>query len=130
VPTDDGGHIQALCGDFVEIISMAKADALPPHPIDHAIDLEPSYNLPYGRIIIERSFQFSWVQSSGIHPIACIKIMSSRSRIMDLDIQILCHMGGLMGRYFLRMDDKTPDYGTAMKSQWKGDIMEVSKDDL
>jgi len=30
----------------------------------------------------------------------------------------------------LVMDDMSPDYGTAMKSQWKPDIMEVSEDDL
>jgi hypothetical protein len=28
------------------------------------------------------------------------------------------------------IDDMSPDYGTAMKSQWKADIMEVSKYDL
>jgi len=50
VPTDDGGHIPAIYGDFVEVISKAKAEALPPHSIDHAIDLEPGYNLPFGRI--------------------------------------------------------------------------------
>jgi hypothetical protein len=56
VPTDDGGHIPAIYGDFVEVISKAKTEALPPHrSIDHAIDLEPGYNLPYGRITIERS---------------------------------------------------------------------------
>ena len=27
-------------------------------------------------------------------------------------------------------DDMSPDYGTVVKSQWKMDIMEVSKDDL
>jgi len=32
--------------------------------------------------------------------------------------------------YFLRMDDMSPDYGTAMKSQWKTDVMEVSNNDL
>jgi hypothetical protein len=30
----------------------------------------------------------------------------------------------------LMMDDMSPDYGTAMKSQWKTDIMEVSINDL
>jgi hypothetical protein len=56
VPTDDGGHILAIYGDFVEVISKAKAEALPPHrSIDQAIDFEPGYNLPYGRITIERS---------------------------------------------------------------------------
>jgi hypothetical protein len=28
------------------------------------------------------------------------------------------------------MDDMLPDYGTVMKSQWKADIMQVSKYDL
>jgi len=28
------------------------------------------------------------------------------------------------------MDDMSPDYGTAMKSQWKVDITQVSKYDL
>ena len=31
---------------------------------------------------------------------------------------------------FLMMDDMSPDYGTAMKSQQKTDILEVSNDDL
>jgi len=51
VPTDDGGHILAIYKDFVEVFSKAKAETLPPHlSTDHAIDLEPGYNLPYGRI--------------------------------------------------------------------------------
>jgi len=51
VPTDDGGHIPAIYGDFVEVFSETKAETLPPHrSTDHAIDLEPGYNLPYGRI--------------------------------------------------------------------------------
>jgi hypothetical protein len=51
VPTDDGGRIPAIYGDFVDAISKAKAEALPPRrSIDHAIDLEHGYNLPYGRI--------------------------------------------------------------------------------
>ena len=49
VPTDDGGHIPAIYGDFVEVYSKTKAGTLPPHwSTDHAIDLEPGYNLPYG----------------------------------------------------------------------------------
>jgi hypothetical protein len=39
-------------------------------------------------------------------------------------------MDGSMSGYFLMMDDMSPDYGTAMKSQWETDIMEVSKYDL
>ena len=49
---------------------------------------------------------------------------------LDLDLKIPCHMDGSMSRYFLMMDDMSPDYGTAMKSQWKPDIMEVSNNDL
>jgi len=42
VPTDDGGLIPAIYGDFVEGFSKAKVETLPPHQsIDHAIDLEP-----------------------------------------------------------------------------------------
>jgi len=48
VPTDDGGHIPATYGEFVEVFSKEKAETLPPHwSTDHAIDLEPGYNLPY-----------------------------------------------------------------------------------
>ena len=58
VPTDDGGHIliPAIYGDFVEVFNKAKAKTLlPSRSIDHAIDLQPGYNLPYGRITINRS---------------------------------------------------------------------------
>jgi len=51
VPTDNGGYIPAKYSEFVEVFSKAKAEALPPHrSIDHAIDLESGYKLPYGRI--------------------------------------------------------------------------------
>jgi hypothetical protein len=51
VPTDDGGHIPAIYGDFVEVLSKTKVETLPPHrSADHAISLEPGNNLPYGRI--------------------------------------------------------------------------------
>jgi len=58
VPTDDGGLIliPAIYGDFVEAFNKAKAKTLLPHrSIDHAIDLQSGYSLPYGRITIERS---------------------------------------------------------------------------
>jgi hypothetical protein len=49
--TNNGGHILATYGEFVEIFSNDKAETLPPHrSTDHAIDLEPGYHLPYGRI--------------------------------------------------------------------------------
>jgi len=51
VLTDDGGHILAICRDFVEVFSQADTETLPPHrSTDHAIDLGPCYTLPYGRI--------------------------------------------------------------------------------
>jgi hypothetical protein len=51
VCTDDGGHIPATYGEFVEVFSNVRAETLPPHrSTDHAIDLEPSHNLPYGWI--------------------------------------------------------------------------------
>jgi hypothetical protein len=35
----------------VDVFSETKVETLPPHrSTDHAIDLEPGYNLPYGRI--------------------------------------------------------------------------------
>jgi hypothetical protein len=54
VPTDNGGHIPAIYGQFVEVFSK-KTETLAPHrSIDHAIALEPGFNLPCGRITIER----------------------------------------------------------------------------
>jgi len=49
--TDDGGFIPAVYSEFVDIFSNTKAETLAPHgSIDHAIDLEPGFKLPYGRI--------------------------------------------------------------------------------
>jgi hypothetical protein len=60
VPSDDGGHIPGTYGEFVEVFSKQKADTLPPHrSTDHAIDLEPGYNLPNGRIYNLSEFGFS-----------------------------------------------------------------------
>ena len=51
VNTDHGGHIPAIYGDLMDVISKPKAEALPPRrSVDHAIDMEPGYHLPYGRI--------------------------------------------------------------------------------
>jgi len=37
--------------DYVDVFSKDRAETLAPDwPIDHAIDLEPDFNLPYGRI--------------------------------------------------------------------------------
>jgi len=49
---------------------------------------------------------------------------------LDLDLKIPCHMDGWMKGDFLKMHNISPDYGTAMMSQWMADIMEVSIYDL
>jgi hypothetical protein len=64
VPTDDGGHIPAIYRDFLDVFSKTKAETLPPHrSTDHAIDLEPSYNLPYGRIYNLSEFELRMLQA-------------------------------------------------------------------
>jgi len=51
MPTDDGGHILEIYGDFVEVFSKTMAETLPLHrSTDHAIDLEPGYIMQNGRI--------------------------------------------------------------------------------
>jgi len=51
VTTDDGGRIPAQFQGLMEVLRNQKAETLPPHrQIDHAIDLEPDYKLPYRRI--------------------------------------------------------------------------------
>jgi len=58
VPTDDGGHIPATYGEFVDVFSKESAETLPPHrSTDHAIDLKPGYNLPYGLIFNLSEFE-------------------------------------------------------------------------
>jgi len=39
----------AIYGDFVDVFRKAQAETLPPHR-SIAINLQPGYNLPYGRI--------------------------------------------------------------------------------
>jgi hypothetical protein len=51
VPPDDEGLIQAKSGHFMVVFHKAKAETLPLHQsIDHAIEFEPGYSLPYRRI--------------------------------------------------------------------------------
>jgi hypothetical protein len=58
VPTDGGGHIPAIYREFVEVFSKDKAETLAPHrSTDLAIDLEPSYYLPYGWIYNQSEFE-------------------------------------------------------------------------
>jgi hypothetical protein len=48
VRPDDAAHITAIYGEVVEGFSE-EAEILAPHgSIDHATDLEPGYNVPYG----------------------------------------------------------------------------------
>jgi len=50
VPTEDGGHIQAIYGDPVEVFSKEVQILVKHRSIDHAINLAPGYNLAYGWI--------------------------------------------------------------------------------
>jgi len=51
VPTEDGRHNPATYREFVEVSSKDKAETLPLYQsTDHAMNFEPGYNLPYGRI--------------------------------------------------------------------------------
>jgi len=51
ISRDDWGFIPVVYSEFGDIFSTAKAEILAPHrSIDHAIDLEPDFKLPYGRI--------------------------------------------------------------------------------
>jgi hypothetical protein len=37
--------------DYADVFSQDRAEILAPHrPINHTIDLEPGFNIPYGRI--------------------------------------------------------------------------------
>jgi len=57
-PTDDGGHIPATYGEFVEVFSTNKSETLPLHrATDPAIDLEHSYSFQYGRIYNQSEFE-------------------------------------------------------------------------
>jgi len=64
LPTDDGGHIPAIYGELVEVFSKPKAETLPRHrSTDHAIDLQPGYNLPYGRIYNLSKFELRMLKA-------------------------------------------------------------------
>jgi len=50
VTTDDGGRIPAKYQEFVEVCGKKMAETLPlQRQIDHAMDLDPDYKLPYGQ---------------------------------------------------------------------------------
>jgi len=63
-PTDDGRHIPAIYGEFVEVFTNGMVETLPPlRSTDHAIDLEPDYNLPYGWIYNLLDFELRMLQA-------------------------------------------------------------------
>jgi len=125
VPTHDGGHIQR----YTEI--SWKFSAKPWRRHSHSIGQLTMQSICCPATICHMGgLQLIGVELSGIHTIAWIKITCSRGRIMDLNLKLPCHIDGSMSGYFLIMEDMSRDIGTAMKSQWKTDIMEVSNDDL
>jgi len=64
VPTDNGGHIPATFRELVEVVSRDTVETLPLHwSTDHAIDLEPSYILLYGRIHNRSEFKLRMLKS-------------------------------------------------------------------
>ena len=61
--TDDGVCIPSQYRDFEEDFSKTKAQTLPLHrPVDHAIDLELGYKLPYGRMYNLSEFELKTLQ--------------------------------------------------------------------
>jgi hypothetical protein len=113
-----------MYGDFVEVIQQCQGGETP------AASVNCNGFAARLQFAIWADLQFIGVGLSGIHAIAWNRIMSSCGRIMDLNLTIPRHMDGSMSGYFLMIDDMSPDSGTAMKSQWKTDNMEVSKNDL
>jgi len=114
VTTDDGGRIPAQYQEFVEVFSKKKAETLPPHrQIDHTIDLEPDYKLPYGRIYnlwdfelkmlkayIETNLANGLIQrlsSSAAAPILCAKKKDGGLLLCD-DYRAL-NLGTVKNRY-------------------------------
>ena len=64
VSTDDGRYIPAKYSEFVEVSSKKKAETLAPHrPIDHAIDIEPGHQLPYGWIYNLSEFELTTLKA-------------------------------------------------------------------
>jgi len=54
----------AVYSEFVDVFSKAKAETLVlHHSIDHAIDLEPGFKLPYGRIYNLSGFELRMLKA-------------------------------------------------------------------
>jgi hypothetical protein len=114
VTTDDGGRIPAQYPEFVEVFSKKQAETLPPHrQIDHAIDLQPDYKLPYGRIYnlsefelktlkayIETNLANGFIQQSSSSAAALILFgrQNDRGQSLCVDYQALS-LGMVKNRY-------------------------------
>jgi hypothetical protein len=58
MPSDDGGHILATYGEFVEVFSKDNPETPPPHlSTGHAIDLQHGYSMPCGWIYNVSEFE-------------------------------------------------------------------------
>jgi len=65
VLTDDGDCIPAQYQEFVEVFSKARAETLlPQREMDHAIDLEPDYQLPSGWIVNLSEFELKKIKAN------------------------------------------------------------------
>ena len=81
VTTDDRGLIliTATYIDFMEVLNNAKANTLLPHQsIDHAIDLQPDYNLQYWSI-------YTLSELSKLSRMVLTRLRGLRSRAQELD---------------------------------------------
>jgi len=91
-----------IYGDFVEIQPSQGGDTP-----TASVNCNQSGAWPqYARWVDLQLLGVGW---SNIYANAWDKIICSRGRIMDLDIQIPCHMDWLMSGYFPIMDNMSPD---------------------
>jgi hypothetical protein len=118
ISTDDGGFIPVVYSEFMDVFSKAKAETLAPHrSIDHAIDLEPGFKLPYGRIYnlpefelrtlkayIESNLANGFIQRSSSSAAAPILFAKNKDGGLQLwvDYQAL-NTGTIKNRYPLRL---------------------------
>jgi len=64
ISIDDGGSIRVVYLEFADVLRKAMAETLAPYrSIDHAIDLEPGFKLPYGRIYNLSEFELRILQA-------------------------------------------------------------------
>lgn len=67
VPTDERVHILTIYGDYIEVFSTQGETLLPHWSIRNEIGLEPSYNLPNGRITVQlNGDELNGIQLTGV----------------------------------------------------------------